>query len=121
MNEENQETTNSEDSQELSGLEKPEQTTELPTENSNSENNTQQTETVPETYDFKDVALPDGMELDKELTDEFSGIAKEMGLTQGKANQFMELGVKLSTKVQQKFESAIKEYQENQIKAIKQC
>lgn len=74
---------------------------------------------VPENYDFKDVKLPDGMELDNDLTSEFSGIAKEMGLSQEKADKLMGMGVKLSTKLQEKFETAIKENQENQIKAYK--
>lgn len=84
------------------------------------ENNDNPTEKiVPESYDFKAVELPEGMELDQELTTEFSGIAKEMGLTQGNADKLMGMGVKLSTKIQEKFEAAIKESQENQLKTYK--
>lgn len=74
---------------------------------------------VPENYDFKNVQLPDGMELDKELTKEFSDAAKEMGLSQAKADKFMGMGVKLTSKIQEKFETALKEAQENQIKSYK--
>lgn len=88
-------------------------------DNEGQEDNPPADEVVPENYDFKDVKLPDGMELDKDLTSEFSGIAKEMGLSQGKADKLMDMGVKLSTKLQEKFETAIKENQENQIKAYK--
>ena len=76
-------------------------------------------EEVPENYDFKNVELPEGMELDQELTKEFSDAAKEMGLSQAKADKFMGMGVKLSTKIQEKFESALKEAQQNQIKSYK--
>ncbi len=76
-------------------------------------------DSAPETYDFKDVNLPDGMELDVELTDEFSAIAKEMNLSQAKADKFMGIGVKLSQKLQQNFENAFKEAQGNRIKEIK--
>lgn len=88
-------------------------------DNEGQEDNPPADEVVPENYDFKDVKLPNGMELDKDLTSEFSGIAKEMGLSQGKADKLMGMGVKLSTKLQEKFETAIKENQENQIKAYK--
>lgn len=76
-------------------------------------------EIAPESYDFKDVKLPDGMELDEELTNEFSGIAKEMGLSQVKANKFMDMGVKLSTKIQEKMTEAFQNSLENQKQAYK--
>ena len=76
-------------------------------------------DSAPEAYDFKDVELPEGMELDAELTEEFSSIAKEMNLSQAKADKFMGMGVKLSQKIQQNFENAIKEAQVNRIKEIK--
>jgi len=85
----------------------------------NGVNNNDVNDSAPETYDFKDVKLPDGMELDAELTGEFSSIAKEMKLSQAKADKFMGMGVKLSQKLQQNFENAIKEAQGNRIKEIK--
>lgn len=89
------------------------------TNSDNGVNNNDVSDSVPETYDFKEVKLPDGMELDAELTGEFSSIAKEMKLSQAKADKFMGMGVKLSQKLQQNFENAIKEAQENRIKEIK--
>ena len=74
---------------------------------------------APENYDFKNVELPDGMELDKDLTKEFTDAAKEMGLSQAKADKFMGMGVKLTSKIQEKFETALKEAQQNQIKSYK--
>ena len=88
-------------------------------DNLNNQNQDDVNDSAPETYDFKDVSLPEGMELDSELTDEFSSIAKEMNLSQAKADKFMGMGVKLSQKIQQNFENAIKEAQENRIKEIK--
>ena len=79
----------------------------------------EQDEIIPETYDFKNVELPNGMELDKELTDEFSKAAKEMRLSQAKADKLMGIGVKLSSKLQDRFNSAFKELQDNQIKSYK--
>lgn len=76
-------------------------------------------DTVPENYDFSAVQLPEGMEFDKDLTEEFAGIAKDMGLSQDKADKLMGMGVKLSSKLQENFEAAIKESQQNQIKAYK--
>lgn len=75
------------------------------------------TEDVPEEYDYSNVELPEGIELDKELTDEFSSAAKELKLSQTNADKFMAMGVKLTQKITQKFEDAIKEAQQNQIKS----
>ena len=74
---------------------------------------------VPENYDFTSVKLPEGMELDNDLTAEFSGIAKDMGLSQEKADKLMGMGIKLSSKLQERFEASIKEAHQNQIKAYK--
>lgn len=76
-------------------------------------------DTVPETYDFKNVTLPENMELDDELTKEFSNAAKEMGLSQAKADKFMGMGVKLSTKLQEKMTEAFQNSLENQKQAYK--
>ncbi len=97
----------------------PEKKTVKDADTDNGGNNNDVNDSAPETYDFKDVKLPDGMELDAELTGEFSSIAKEMKLSQAKADKFMGMGVKLSQKLQQNFENAIKEAQGNRIKEIK--
>lgn len=75
---------------------------------------------APENYDFSNVTMPDGMELDSELTEEFKTLAKEMNLSQGKADKFMTMGVNLATKLQTKFENLSKEAKENQIKNYKE-
>lgn len=85
-------------------------------QNSKEENN-KEDDNAPENYDYSNVELPEGMELDKELTDEFSVAAKELNLSQKKADKFMAMGVKLSEKMKTKYTEAFKEAQENQIKA----
>ena len=80
------------------------------TEQLNDQKNTQTADDfAPEQYDFKSLELPDGIQLDAELTDEFSKAAKEMNLSQAKADKFMSKGIKLSQKIQNTFQSAIKE------------
>ena len=52
----------------------------------------------PEAYDYKDVKLPKGAELDKEMLKEFDALNKETNLSQAQANKYMMLGVKLAQK-----------------------
>lgn len=74
---------------------------------------------APEEYDFSAVELPEGVELDKDLTSEFSQLAKEHNLSNENASKFMAIGVKLSTQIKERFEQAVKEAHENQLKAYK--
>ena len=103
----------------VEGLQKKGEENEENNSSQKSSDNENLEDEVPENYDFKNVQLPDGMELDKELTKEFSDAAKEMGLSQAKADKFMGMGVKLTSKIQEKFETALKEAQQNQIKSYK--
>ena len=75
-------------------------------------------EQIPDSYDYSSIKLPEGMELDKELSDEFSNIAKEVGLSQSKADKFMNLGVKLSGKIQTTFTEQVKQLQQDRIKSF---
>lgn len=62
----------------------------------------------PETgYDFKDVSLPEGMEFNKELTDELTDFAGKLNLSQKGADKFMTMGVKIADNAQQKTIDAI--------------
>jgi hypothetical protein len=47
---------------------------------------------APESYEFQ---MPEGVELDKAAADEFSGIAKEYGLTQEQAQKVADVGAKM--------------------------
>lgn len=69
-------------------------------------------EVAPETYDFTNVTKDTDIELDKELTDEFSAAAKELNLSQAKADKFMGMAVKLT----EKFKNAVIEAKDNQLK-----
>lgn len=53
---------------------------------------------VPESYDLQ---MPDGMELDTVVADEFSAIAKEMKLDQPTAQKFADLGAKMVQRQQE--------------------
>lgn len=51
-------------------------------------------EGAPEAYD--DFNLPEGVELDAAIADEFKAAAKELNLSQAKAQQLVDLGTKMS-------------------------
>lgn len=92
----------------------------ISSEESKEENNTEEEkvdekadeEVAPETYDFTNVTKDTDIELDKELTDEFSAAAKELNLSQAKADKFMGMAVKLT----EKFKNAVIEAKDNQLK-----
>lgn len=44
---------------------------------------------APETYDFKEIEMPDGVEFSQELADKFSPIAKKLNLSQKGANEIV--------------------------------
>lgn len=74
----------------------------------------------PEAYDYKDVKLPEGSQLDKEMLKEFDALNKETNLSQAQANKYMELGIKLAQKnadnlpaiMQQVTQAKITQYQQ---------
>ena len=53
---------------------------------------------VPDKYEF---ALPEGYELDAEIGEEFGAYAKELGLTQDKAQKAIDIATKWQQKLQQ--------------------
>lgn len=52
----------------------------------------------PEQFDYSTTVLPEGMELDKELINEFEPIARKLNLSNKSANELMGLAVKLTEK-----------------------
>jgi len=56
------------------------------------------TPSVPEKYDF---ALPDGIALDELAATEFSALAKELGMSQEKAQAVADIGVQMMSRLQQ--------------------
>lgn len=57
----------------------------------------------PENFDYSEMQLPENMELDKELIEEFNPIAKKLNLSNKSANELMSLAVKLTQKNTAKF------------------
>ena len=63
----------------------------------------------PENYDYSKVAMPEGMQLDQELVNEFNPLAKELNLSNESASKLMALGVKLAQKNAATFNEAIQQ------------
>lgn len=57
----------------------------------------------PENFDYSAVELPENMELDSDLVNEFNPIAKKLNLSNKSANELMSLAVKLTQKNTAKF------------------
>lgn len=67
--------------------------------------------TVPEEYDYSEIELPEGMELDKDMLGEFNAVAKEEKLSQEQANKYINLAVKL---VEKQSKGLAEQYQQAQ-------
>jgi len=53
---------------------------------------------APETYDFK-ATIPEGVEMDEQITKEFSDLSRSMNLTNEQANQMAAYGIKYAQQV----------------------
>lgn len=60
-------------------------------------------DTVPDKYEFK---TPENVVLDKEIVGEFEAVAKELNLTNGKAQKFVDMAVKHTEKLQKTMQDA---------------
>lgn len=67
---------------------------------------------APESYDYAEVTMPEGMTLDQEILDEFNPIAKKFNLSQKAGDELMGLAVKLVHKQATGLVNGIKEAQE---------
>lgn len=65
----------------------------------------------PEAYDYSEIKLPEGMELDQDLVQDFEPVAKKLNLSNKSANELMNLAVKLSNKNLSVVQEAIKQSQ----------
>jgi hypothetical protein len=74
----------------------------------------------PETYDYKDVKLPDNMQLDEAMTGKFNEYAAKLNLSQKGANDLMAMAVDLTEQTQKKTVEAIGKLQEAKIEGYKQ-
>lgn len=66
---------------------------------------------APEQYE--DFTLPEGMELDPEVTEEFKTVAKEMNLPQQKAQQLVNLQAKAVAKMQEQQKQTVEQWVED--------
>lgn len=69
----------------------------------------------PETFDYSNVQLPEGMQLDDELLKEFEPVAKKLNLSNKSANELMNLAVKLTEKNTAKFSEFAQEMQQAKV------
>lgn len=74
----------------------------------------------PETFDYSEIKLPDGIELDKEMVGKFDGIAKELNLSNKSANKLMNLAVELTGKQTVKVTDLATELQKEEAKSYLQ-
>ena len=73
----------------------------------------------PENYDYKDVKLPEGMQLDENLTGKFSEYASKLNLSQKSANEMMAMAVELTEQTQKQVVEAMGKLQEQKIEGYK--
>ena len=74
---------------------------------------------VPETYDFKDLKMPEGIQLDEELAKEFTPIGKELNLTQQQANKLAECLANYQKKQLDSAPDKLAEYKKQESEATK--
>ncbi len=72
---------------------------------------------APEAYvDFK---LPEGMDMDADVLGEFKGLAKELNISQEKAQQLIDFQTKLATKQAEEYQAAVTKQGEQWAAAVK--
>ena len=74
----------------------------------------------PEAYDYKDVKLPENMQLDANMTGKFNEYAAKLNLSQKGANDLMAMAVELTQKTQQQTVEAMGKLQEAKIEGYRQ-
>lgn len=74
----------------------------------------------PEAYDYKDVKLPENMQLDEAMTGKFNEYATKLNLSQKGANDFMAMAVELTQQTQQQTVEAMGKLQEAKVESYKQ-
>lgn len=76
---------------------------------------------APESYSYEEINMPDGMELDTELTEKFNVIAKKYNMSQAGANELIALAVELTTKTGNGLQDAINSYRSQQLEEYKKA
>lgn len=91
-------------------------------DNQNQENKQEDNEIYgsPEQFDYTEVQLPDGMELDKDMLGKFEPLAKEFNLSNKSANKLMNLAVELVAKNTPNAESLATQIQQAEAESYSQ-
>ncbi len=74
----------------------------------------------PESYDYKEVKLPENMKLDETMTGKFNEYATKLNLSQKSANELMAMAVELTEQTQQQTVEAMGKLQEAKCLEYKQ-
>lgn len=74
----------------------------------------------PEAYDYKNVQLPQNMELDAEMTGKFNEYAAKLNLSQKGADDLMQMAVELTKQTQQQTVEAMGKLNEAKIEGYRQ-
>ena len=91
-------------------------------DNQNQENKQEDNEIYgsPEQFDYTEVQLPEGMELDKDMLGKFEPLAKEFNLSNKSANKLMNLAVELVAKNAPNAESLATQIQQAEAESYSQ-
>lgn len=73
----------------------------------------------PEAYDYKNVQLPEGMQLDTDMTNKFNEYATKLNLSQRGADDLMQMAVELTKQTQQQTVEAMGKLTEAKIEGYK--
>ncbi len=74
----------------------------------------------PESYDYKEVKLPEGMNLNEDMTGKFNDYASKMNLSQKGANDLMAMAVELTEQTQKQTVAQLNQLNEAKIENYKQ-
>jgi len=74
---------------------------------------------APENYDFKDLKLPEGIQIDENLAAKFAPIGKELNLSQQSANKLANLLVEIQQEQLADAPNKIAEYKRQEKEAVK--
>lgn len=85
----------------------------------NEEKNGEDLKQAPETYDFKDIELPEGIQFDNALASKFEPVAKELNLTQEDANKLVNMLVEHQKEQLGNQEEIIAQFKKQELEATK--
>jgi len=72
---------------------------------------------APESYDFKSIELPEGIQYNEEYGQKFADVAKELNLSQKSANKLINVYVDMLKSQSENMPEALKEFKKQQVQA----